>query len=183
MLENELLFLLEDLFDYFLVILSELLDVVGVLGSDFLECGHAVTKALPFRSCLVLEALILLLPLLSALKELAAGAFLELRLEPLLPYRRSLTRSSGLCTACLLRSATWIAVGFGQEVTGVISATCLNNRSEQCLLVITLSEGVSSIGCWPLRFRALKALFEAVDLILQALQCGLLASNFRSITR
>lgn len=176
-LEYELLLLLQDLLNYFLVVLAELLDVLGVLGGDLLEGGHAVTEPLPLRS---LVALILLLPVLPALEELAADAFLELWLEPLLAKRWSLARTSGLRAAWLLRRGPRVAVGFGQEVAGVVSTARLDHRPEECLLV-TLSECVSCVRCWPLRLRALEALFEAVDLVLQTLQRGSLASSLWSI--
>lgn len=42
-LEDQLLFLLQDLLDYSLVVLSELLDVVRILDADFIEGGDAVS--------------------------------------------------------------------------------------------------------------------------------------------
>lgn len=136
-LEYELLFFFQDLLDYSLVVFAELLDVVGVFGGDLLEGRHAVTEPLSFRS---LVALILLLPILPALEELAADALLVVWLKPLLAERWSLTRTSHLRSARLLHGRAWVAVGLGQEVAGLVAASGLDHGPKECLLV-SLSEG------------------------------------------
>lgn len=103
-LENELFFLLQDLLNYSLVVLTKLLNVVGIFGADFIEGGHTVTKALSFGTTAPPLLLRLRIPILPALEELTLG-FLEVRLlVQLLPTQsRRLTHASVLRSARLLQ--------------------------------------------------------------------------------
>lgn len=103
-LENELFFLLQDLLNYSLVVLTKLLNVVGIFGADFIEGGHTVTKALSFGTTAPPLLLRLRIPILPALEELTLG-FLEVRLlaQLLRTQSRRLTHASDLRSARLLQ--------------------------------------------------------------------------------
>lgn len=166
------------------MVLSKLLDVVGVLDADFLEGGDAIAKSLSF-GCLV--ALVLLLAILPALEELArwlTDSFLELWLLGQLPlgHGGSLTHPSGFPSARLLHGGAWVSGVLGQEVAAIVAASRgLDHGPEEDLLV-ALSVGVSWVTHrLAVRFRVLQALLEAVHLALQALHQRLLAAGLRSI--
>ena len=176
MLEYQLFLLFQDLLDYPLVVLTQLLNIVSILIACLLIRGHAVTQLLSPR---LLGALLLLRPILSSLEELAlVAAFLVLGLvaKLLLANRWSLAQASGFGGAWELQGGSWVSVLLAQEVATVVGAGCLHHGSKEDLL-LSLSHGFSWVLLWPAGLLVLEALLEAIHLVLEALHQRLLASD------
>ena len=182
-LENELFFLLQDLLNYSLVVLTKLLNVVGIFGADFIEGGHTVAKALSFGTTAPPLLLRLRIPILPALEELTLG-FLEVRLlAQLLPTQgRRLTHTSEFGIR-LLQGRAWVAILSAQEVATIVpTRCCLDHGTEEDLLVPFL-HGISGIRTFAhsVRLRALQSLLEAAHLTLQALHHRFLIARLGSL--
>lgn len=114
----------------------------------------------------------LLVPILSRLHKLALSAFRFMPVEFLLTDRRCLTHSSSFHTTWLFHSRAWLSTthALSEEIiTSISSRDSLNHRTEDDLLVLTVSHGFSRVN-WLISARLLvfEPLFETIDLTLEA---------------
>ena len=114
----------------------------------------------------------LLVPILSRLHKLALSAFHFMPVELLLTDRRCLTHSSSFYTTWLFHSRSWLSATHALSagiITSIASRDRLNHRTEDDLLVLTVSHGLSWVH-WLISARLLvfEPLFETIDLTLEA---------------
>ena len=174
-LEDELFLLLENLLNDFLVVLGQALDVVLVLDLQLVVRGHVVAELLSLvrgRSLILLDLLLLLLvPVLSALDELALRSAVEF----LAANRWCLTHSSlvGSCSGfhgCSRLSSVKSSNLSTEEMLSAVAARHrLNHRSKNDFLVLVVSHGLSGVRrLVAVCLLVLEPLFEAIDLTLEA---------------
>lgn len=151
MLEDKLLFFFKDLLDDFLVVFGQLLDVVCILHIKLVEGGDAISEFFFLGSCLLwLILLLLLVPVLSALKELACSTCFAFVFKLLLTTKRgSLTHASGFSTASrLLESTSRLPLDTAscEEIFSIVSTwDSINHGTEKDLLVVRIAHGFSRI--------------------------------------